>query len=50
MAVIVGADRVAANGDTASKIGTCSLSVLAKHHGIRFYIAALLRASETEGP
>ena len=39
-AVIVGADRIAANGDSANKIGTYSLSVLAKHHGIPFYIAA----------
>lgn len=39
-AVIAGADRIAANGDTANKIGTYSLSVLAKHHGIPFYIAA----------
>jgi methylthioribose-1-phosphate isomerase len=39
-AVIVGADRVAANGDTANKIGTYSLAVLAKHHGIPFYVAA----------
>ncbi|MBA4370664.1 MAG: hypothetical protein C0418_03680 [Coriobacteriaceae bacterium] len=39
-AVIVGADRIAANGDTANKIGTYSLSVLAKHHGIPFYVAA----------
>jgi len=39
-AVIVGADRIAANGDTANKIGTYSLSVLAKYHGIPFYIAA----------
>jgi len=38
--VITGADRIAANGDTANKIGTYSLSVLAKHHGIPFYIAA----------
>ena len=38
--VIVGADRIAANGDTANKIGTYSLSVLAKAHGIPFYIAA----------
>lgn len=33
-AVIVGADRIAANGDTANKIGTYSLAVLAHHHGI----------------
>lgn len=39
-AVIVGADRIAANGDTANKIGTYSLAVLAKHHGIPFYVAA----------
>jgi len=39
-AVITGADRIAANGDTANKIGTYSLSVLAKHHGIPFYVAA----------
>ncbi|MBN1368593.1 MAG: S-methyl-5-thioribose-1-phosphate isomerase [Dehalococcoidales bacterium] len=38
--VIVGADRIAANGDTANKIGTYSLAVLAKEHGIPFYIAA----------
>jgi methylthioribose-1-phosphate isomerase len=38
--VIVGADRVTANGDTANKIGTYSLAVLAKHHGIPFYVAA----------
>ena len=38
--IIVGADRIALNGDTANKIGTYSLSVLAKHHNIPFYIAA----------
>jgi methylthioribose-1-phosphate isomerase len=38
--VIVGADRIAANGDTANKIGTYSVAVLAKEHGIPFYIAA----------
>ncbi|MFH1198993.1 MAG: S-methyl-5-thioribose-1-phosphate isomerase [Candidatus Omnitrophota bacterium] len=38
--VIAGADRIAANGDTANKIGTYSLAVLAKHHKIPFYIAA----------
>lgn len=38
--VITGADRIAANGDSANKIGTYSLSVLAKAHGIKFYIAA----------
>jgi len=39
-AVIAGADRIAANGDTANKVGTYSVSVLAQHHGIPFYIAA----------
>lgn len=39
-AVIVGADRIAANGDTANKIGTYSLAVLAAYHHIPFYIAA----------
>jgi methylthioribose-1-phosphate isomerase len=38
--VIVGADRIARNGDTANKIGTYTLSVLAKEHGIPFYVAA----------
>ena len=40
--VIVGADRIAANGDTANKIGTYTLSVLAHRHGIPFYVAAPL--------
>ncbi len=40
--VIVGADRIAANGDTANKIGTYSLAVLAKEHGVPFYVAAPL--------
>ncbi|MDD5702576.1 MAG: S-methyl-5-thioribose-1-phosphate isomerase [Dehalococcoidales bacterium] len=39
-AVIVGADRIAANGDTANKIGTYTLAVLAKEHGLPFYVAA----------
>lgn len=38
--VIVGADRIAANGDTANKIGTYTLAVLAARHGIPFYVAA----------
>lgn len=38
--VIVGADRVAANGDVANKIGTYNVAVLAHHHGIPFYVAA----------
>jgi len=39
-AVIVGADRIAANGDTANKIGTYGVAVLAKAHKIPFYVAA----------
>ncbi len=41
-AVVVGADRIAANGDVANKIGTYSLAVLAKENGIPFYVAAPL--------
>jgi len=39
-AVVVGADRIAANGDVANKIGTYTVAVLAKEHGIPFYVAA----------
>jgi methylthioribose-1-phosphate isomerase len=39
-AVIVGADRVASNGDVANKIGTYALAVAARHHGVPFYVAA----------
>jgi methylthioribose-1-phosphate isomerase len=38
--VVVGADRIAANGDVANKIGTYSLAVLARYHRIPFYVAA----------
>jgi methylthioribose-1-phosphate isomerase len=38
--VVVGADRIAANGDTANKIGTYTVAVLAKEHGLPFYVAA----------
>lgn len=41
-AVVVGADRIAANGDTANKIGTYMVAVLAREHGIPFYVAAPL--------
>jgi methylthioribose-1-phosphate isomerase len=40
--IVVGADRIAANGDTANKIGTYPLAVLAKRHGIPFYVVAPL--------
>ncbi|MEO7229868.1 MAG: S-methyl-5-thioribose-1-phosphate isomerase, partial [Candidatus Limnocylindrales bacterium] len=38
--ILVGADRIAANGDTANKVGTYSLAVLAAHHGVPFYVCA----------
>lgn len=38
--VVVGADRIAANGDTANKVGTYGLAVLARHHGVRFMVVA----------
>ena len=38
--VVTGADRIARNGDTANKIGTYGLAVLAAHHGIPFYVVA----------
>ncbi|MBF0292649.1 MAG: S-methyl-5-thioribose-1-phosphate isomerase, partial [Nitrospinae bacterium] len=38
--VIVGADRIAANGDTANKIGTYTVAVLARRHGVPFHVAA----------
>ena len=38
--IVVGADRIAANGDVANKIGTYTLAVLAKRHGVPFYVAA----------
>jgi methylthioribose-1-phosphate isomerase len=46
-AVIVGADRIASNGDTANKIGTYSLGILAKEHGIPFYVAAPFNTIDT---
>ncbi len=49
-AVIVGADRIAANGDTANKIGTCSLAVLAHHAGLPFYIAAPVSTIDISTP
>jgi methylthioribose-1-phosphate isomerase len=39
-AIVVGADRIAANGDTANKIGTYGLAVIARYHGVPFYVAA----------
>ena len=48
--VIVGADRIAANGDTANKIGTYSVAVLAQHHNIPFYVAAPLSTIDPSIP
>ena len=48
--VIVGADRIAANGDVANKIGTYPLAVLAKRHGIPFYVAAPLSTFDPKIP
>lgn len=48
--VIVGADRIVANGDTANKIGTYTLAVLAHHHGIPFYVAAPLSTLDLNTP
>jgi methylthioribose-1-phosphate isomerase len=46
--IFVGADRIASNGDTANKIGTYSLAVLAKHHHVPFYVAAPLSTVDYE--
>jgi methylthioribose-1-phosphate isomerase len=48
--VVVGADRIAANGDVANKIGTYALAVLAKRHGIPFYVAAPLSTFDPSIP
>src|SRR5215510_8008939 len=48
--VVVGADRIAANGDVANKIGTYSVAVLAKEHGIPFYVAAPMSTVDLNTP
>ncbi len=48
--VVVGADRIAANGDTANKIGTYGVAVLAREHGIPFYVAAPLSTIDLDTP
>jgi methylthioribose-1-phosphate isomerase len=48
--IVVGADRIAANGDVANKIGTYALAVLAKRHGIPFYVAAPLSTFDPQIP
>ena len=49
-AVVVGADRIAANGDVANKIGTYTVAVLAKEHGIPFYVAAPISTVDLATP
>ncbi len=49
-AVVVGADRIAANGDVANKVGTYMVAVLAKEHGIPFYVAAPFSTVDMECP
>jgi methylthioribose-1-phosphate isomerase len=48
--VVVGADRIAANGDVANKIGTYTVAVLAKEHDIPFYVAAPISTIDLETP
>src|SRR6478609_9694628 len=48
--VVVGADRIAANGDTANKIGTYSVAVLAREHNVPFYVAAPLSTIDLNTP
>ncbi len=48
--VVVGADRIAANGDVANKIGTYALAVVAKRHGVPFYVAAPLSTVDPKIP
>jgi methylthioribose-1-phosphate isomerase len=49
-ATVVGADRIAANGDVANKIGTYSVAVLAKEHGVPFYVAAPFSTIDMDTP
>jgi methylthioribose-1-phosphate isomerase len=49
-AIVVGADRIAAKGDVANKIGTYTVAVLAKEHGIPFYVAAPISTVDLETP
>jgi methylthioribose-1-phosphate isomerase len=49
-AIVVGADRIAANGDVANKIGTYTVAVLAKEHGIPFYVAAPISTVDLSCP
>jgi methylthioribose-1-phosphate isomerase len=48
--VLVGADRIAANGDTANKVGTYPLAVVAAHHGLPFYVVAPTSTVDPQTP
>jgi methylthioribose-1-phosphate isomerase len=49
-AIVVGADRIAANGDVANKVGTYTVAILAKEHGIPFYVAAPISTVDLATP
>jgi methylthioribose-1-phosphate isomerase len=49
-AIFVGADRIAANGDTANKVGTATLAIVAKHYGVPFYVVAPISSFDTSIP
>ena len=49
-AIFVGADRIAANGDTANKVGTSTLAIVAKHYGVPFYVVAPVSSFDTTIP
>lgn len=49
-AIFVGADRIAANGDTANKIGTSTLAIVAKHYNVPFYVVAPISSFDTSIP
>jgi methylthioribose-1-phosphate isomerase len=48
--VIVGSDRIAANGDVANKIGTCNLAIIARHYGVKFMVVAPVSTCDPETP
>jgi methylthioribose-1-phosphate isomerase len=48
--VIVGSDRIAANGDVANKIGTCNLAIIARHYGVRFMVVAPVSTCDPDTP
>ena len=48
--VIVGSDRIAANGDVANKIGTCNLAIIARHYGVKFMVVAPVSTCDPDTP